>query len=476
MNQLQDIAQKNTVNSLKLFNTLGDDKEEFSPINTDGPVRMYNCGPTVYDYQHIGNLRAYVFVDVLRRTLEVNGYEVRQIMNITDVGHLVSDGDTGQDKMSKGLEKAGMPITIDNMKKLGEKYASIFKSDLVELNIKKPNHFPEASEHVQEDIAFVQLLEDNGFTYETDDGLYFDTSKLDDYGKLAGGIEPDENTESRVSNDQKRNPRDFAVWKFDNELGWDSPWGQGFPGWHIECSVMAREYLGDYFDIHTGGIDHIPVHHTNEIAQTKGACDTDMAKYWLHNDFMTIDKEKISKSIGNTIYLKTIADKGFSPLAYRYHLLGAHYRSEIDFSWESLESAENSLHRLYRVVRDSEPESGSVHKEYAEQFINALNDDLNTPQALAVMWEMVRNEDINDNDKAATLTAFDEVLGLGLATPPRYEIPEDIKELADKRRQARENEDYDKADKLREEIKRKGFQIEDTEAGQRIVPKGESKE
>jgi cysteinyl-tRNA synthetase len=462
------------ITALRLYNTMGKEKQEFTPLE-DERVRMYNCGPTVYDYQHIGNLRAYVFVDVLRRTLEVNGYEVTQIMNITDVGHLVSDGDTGEDKMSKGLEKEGLPVSLENMKRLGEKYAKIFKSDLAALNIKRPDKFPKASDHIDEDIAFVQLLESNGYTYETSDGLYFDTSQLDDYGKLAGGIAPEEDTESRVENNEKRNPRDFAVWKFDNKLGWNSPWGQGFPGWHIECSVMAREYLGDFFDIHTGGIDHIPVHHTNEIAQTQGACETEMANFWLHNDFMTIDEEKISKSIGNTLYLKSVEEKGFSPLAYRYLLLGAHYRSEVDFSWKSIESAQNSLDRLYRVVRDADPESGVVHDQYMTQFMNAINDDLNTPQALAVMWEMVRDEDVNQADKATTLIAFDEVLGLNLDAPPSYEIPEDVKALAKKRRLARENKDYDKADTLREKIKEKGFQVEDTDAGQRIVPNGESK-
>lgn len=471
MNTNKSDAQNYEINidaPLRLYNTMGNEKQEFRPLE-DEHVRMYNCGPTVYDYQHIGNLRAYVFVDVLRRTLEVNGYEVTQIMNITDVGHLVSDGDTGEDKMSKGLEKEGLPVSLDNMKKLGEKYAKIFKSDLAALNIKRPDKFSKASDHIEEDIAFVQLLESNGYTYETSDGIYFDTSQLGDYGKLAGGIAPQEDTQSRVVNDQKRNPRDFAVWKFDNKVGWSSPWGQGFPGWHIECSVMAREYLGDFFDIHTGGIDHIPVHHTNEMAQTEGACDTEMANFWLHNDFMTIDEEKISKSIGNTLYLKSIEEKGFSPLAYRYLLLGAHYRSEVDFSWESIESAQNSLDRLYRVVRDADPESGVVHDQYTSEFMNTINDDLNTPQALAVMWEMVRDEDIDQDDKAATLIAFDRVLGLNLASPPSYEIPEDVKKLAKKRRLARENEDYEKADELRKKIKEKGFQVEDTDAGQRIV-------
>lgn len=465
------ITKTDNTPPLELFNTKTRTKEVFTPVEDDGVVKMYNCGPTVYDYQHIGNLRAYVFVDVLRRTLEVNGFDVKQIMNITDVGHLVSDGDTGEDKMSKGLEKEGLPVSLENMKKLGEKYAKIFKSDLAALNIKRPNKFPKASEHIDEDIAFVQLLDSNGYTYETSDGLYFDTQKLDDYGKLAGGIAADEDTESRVENDEKRNSRDFAVWKFDNQLGWQSPWGQGFPGWHIECSVMAREYLGDYFDIHTGGIDHIPVHHTNEMAQTQGACDTEMANFWLHNDFMTIDEEKISKSIGNTLYLKNIEDKGFSPLAYRYLLLGAHYRSEVNFSWESIESAQNSLERLYRVVRKADADNGSIHKNSAQQFMKAINDDLNTPQALAAMWEMVRDETIHDNDKAATLIAFDDILGLDLNTPPTYEIPDNVKTLAKKRRLARDNEDYDKADALREKIKAEGYVVEDTDAGQRILPK-----
>ncbi len=455
---------------LRLYNTMSREKEVFTPIDESKPVRMYNCGPTVYDFQHIGNLRAYVFVDVLRRTLEINGFTVKQIINITDVGHLVSDGDVGEDKMTKGLKKEGLPVTLASMKELGEKYAQIFKEDLDKLNIKQPDRFPKASEHVDEDIAFIETLEEKEVVYETEDGLYFDTSKLEDYGKLAGGISSDEDIQQRVENEQKRNPRDFALWKFDDELGWSSPWGQGFPGWHIECSVMSKEYLGDSFDIHTGGIDHIPVHHTNEIAQSETATGQTMAKYWLHNDFMTIKEEKISKSIGNTIYLRTIEKEGFSPLAYRYHLLSARYRTKMNFSWEALTSAENALRRLYEFMRTNEAESGGVDEEYKDEFIAAINDDLNTPKALSVLWDLIGDLSIEDKDKAATLLFFDSVLGLDLANPPEINIPAEVQKLAQERKDARKNENFEKADKLRDKIKNKGYTIKDTDEGFRLLP------
>jgi len=453
---------------LRLFNTMTRSKEIFSPQDEDQPVRMYNCGPTVYDYQHIGNLRAYIFVDILRRTLEANGYSVTQVINITDVGHLVSDGDTGADKMTKGLEAADLPITLSAMQELGEKYAKLFKADLKELNVTEPEYFPKASEHIDEDIALIEILETKGFTYEIDDGVYFNTDQLSDYGKLAGGLSDD--TRERVDNKEKRNPRDFALWKFDNRLGWKSPWGQGFPGWHIECSVMSMQYLGESFDIHTGGIDHIPVHHSNEIAQSEAATGQPMANFWLHNDFITIEDEKISKSIGNTLYLKTLKKHGYAPLAYRYLLLSARYRTKMNFSFEALDGAGSALARLYTFMRRANSAQGDVLADYVSDFMAALNNDLNTPVALAVMWELFDDDNSDDNDKAATIALFDQVLGLDLASPPIIDIPESVKKLVDRREKARENQDFEAADELRQEIAEAGFSVQDTDDGAEIIP------
>ena len=430
---------------------------------------MYNCGPTVYDFQHIGNLRAYVFADVLRRTLETNGYDVTQVINITDVGHLVSDGDTGEDKMTKGLEKEDLPITLEAMAKLGDKYADIFKADLKKLNITTPEYFPKASEHIAEDIALVERLAEKGVTYKTDDGIYFDTEKIQNYGKLIAGDVSSDDRQERVKNEQKKNSRDFALWKFDNKLGWESPWGQGFPGWHIECSVMSMQYLGESFDIHTGGIDHIPVHHTNEIAQSETASGEEMAQFWLHNDFISIADEKISKSIGNTLYLKDIIQRGIHPLAYRYLLLGARYRTKMNFSWDALEAASAALKKLWRFMREHSHNDGDISKKHAAAFMEAINDDLNTAKALSVVWETLDDEDISSADKAASLSAYNEILALNLTSPPETKIPDEVKELAEKRQQARENGDYDEADKLRDIINKKGFQLNDSDDGTQIT-------
>lgn len=455
---------------LQLYNTMTRTTEVFESLSSDNTVGMYNCGPTVYDYQHIGNLRAYVFADILRRTLEANGFTVKQIINITDVGHLVSDGDTGQDKMTKGLKREGLPVSLAGMKKLGEKYTAIFKEDLDKLNIKKPTAFPKASAYIKEDIALIEILENKGFTYKTDDGVYFNTSLLDDYGKLTGGQLKDDDQEHRVRNDQKQNPRDFALWKFDNKLGWNSPWGQGFPGWHIECSVMSMQHLGESFDIHTGGIDHINVHHTNEIAQSEAATGQEMARFWLHNNFINIEDEKISKSIGNTIFLSDFKKQGYSPLAYRYLLLSARYRTKMDFSWESVDSSNTALNKLYTFMREHDYTTGEKLTKYWEHFMVAMNDDLNTPQAVALIWQLLDDENVSNVDKAATIAAFDEVLGLNLASPPTIRIPDEIKKLASDREEARKNENFERADKLRLDIENQGWQIKDNDDGYTIIP------
>lgn len=470
---------------LVLANTLSGKTEEFAPLKPP-EVRMYNCGPTVYDTQHIGNLRAYVFTDTLRRVLEYNGYTVQQVMNITDVGHLTSDADEGEDKMTAGLKREGMAVTLANMQKLGERYTDVFKEDLKQLNIKPPHTFSRASEHIPEQIALLETLEEKGYTYSTSDGVYFDTSRFPDYGKL-GDIDIEALKEGARTdvNKEKRNPADFALWKLDEKLGWDSPWGKGFPGWHLECSAMSMKYLGKSFDIHTGGIDHIGVHHNNEIAQSEAATGKPFARFWLHNAFLLIEGRKIAKSVGNTVYLYQIADRGYSPLAFRYWLLSAHYRSPMNFTWEALEAAHTALRRLLsHFVEELGTETGTVNAAAQERFHAAINDDLNTPEAIAVLWEVVKSTDISKADKRATLLDFNDVLGLGLSRADKNmldiiagkqkrlsidEVPDEIQKLAEKRETARTEQDFETADKLRDELAEAGYTIEDTPEGPKFV-------
>lgn len=374
---------------------------------------MYHCGPTVYNYVHIGNLRSYVFADILRRAAEYTGLNVVQVVNITDIGHLTSDADTGDDKMVKGLKREGLPLTLRGLKELSDKYEAAFKEDLGKLNIKTPHHFPRATEYLEAEIALVQKLEEKGFAYKLDDGIYFDTGKLPDYGKL-GGLTPIAEAQARIDAD-KKSPRDFVLWKFsaDDRLGFESPWGKGFPGWHIECSAMSEKLLGQPFDIHTGGVDHIPVHHNNEIAQSEAAYDRPLANFWLHNEFINVSGGKMAKSEDNFITLKSLEEKGFSPLAYRYFLLMAHYRTPVTFSWEALEAAQNAFNKIKKQVA-SLPDGGQVNEEYQKQFVDKIENDLNTPQALALLWTMMKDKDLSPEDKKATAQNFCKVYGLGL--------------------------------------------------------------
>jgi len=384
-----------------------------------GLVRMYHCGPTVYGVQHIGNLSMFVFTDILRRTLEYSGLMVRQVINLTDFGHLTSDADEGEDKMAKGLKNEGLSPTLENMRTLAHKYGDIFLADIKRLNIKTDGTvFPYASEYVSDQISLIEALEEKGFTYKTSDGIYFDISKCLEYGKLGGLSKSD--TQARVSvNPEKRSSRDFALWKFNQELGFASAWGQGFPGWHIECSAMIIKILGEQIDIHTGGIEHIPVHHNNEIAQSEAVTGKDpFSQFWLHRAHLQISGEKIAKSEGNVVYLSEIINKGFSPLAYRYFLFLAHYRTPVNFSWEALEAASNALQRLYKIVDAWRPQAGgTIDESYKAKFREKLDNDLNTPQAVAVVWGLVKDSQVSPEDKLATIRDFDKVLGLGLASP-----------------------------------------------------------
>lgn len=457
-----------------LYNTLTDKKEEFKPL-TPGEVKMYNCGPTVYNYAHIGNLRAYVFADVLRRTLEWNGYKVKQVMNITDIGHLTSDADDGEDKMTKGLKREGMPITLSAMKELGEKYTKAFLEDLKELNIKEPNGLPRASDNIPEDIEIIKLLLQKNFAYKTNDGIYFDTAKFKGYGKLGNINLTGQKEGARVAiNSEKHNPADFTLWKFSTgEMGFDGQeLGRGFPGWHIECSAMSRKYLGQPFDIHTGGIDHIPVHHNNEIAQSEAAFGAPLANYWMHNEHLNIAGGKMAKSGENFLTIRTIAEKGFNPLAYRYYLLGANYQTPMIFSWEAVEASQNALVRLSASLAKM-PEGGKVITEYEKKFGEAINDNLNTPDGLAGLWELLRDEKISLADKLATVLKFDEVLGLNLSEliskkSQPIEISPNIATLIKERESARLAKNWKKSDELRQEIKKLGFDVSDTETGSKL--------
>lgn len=469
---------------LYLTNTLSNEKEVFAPLRASRQVQMYNCGPTVYDQQHIGNFRSFVFADILKRTLLYNNYPVRQVINITDVGHLTSDADEGEDKLEKKAREEKVKA-----KDIAKKVTAQFLADLEKLNIKTEHiTFTKATEYIGEQIALVTTLEEKGYTYKIDDGIYFDTSQFPAYGKL-GNIRVDKLKEgARVeANPQKRNPTDFALWKFSPKDGerqqeWDSPWGKGFPGWHLECTAMVFAELGKQIDIHTGGIDHIPVHHNNEIAQAEASTGrSPYVKYWLHNAFITIEGQKISKSIGNTIYIQNLIDRGFNPLGYRYLLLTAHYRSPVNFTWGALDGAQAALTRLHRIfIEDLGEHNGTIAPTYQQSFHTAINDDLDTPKAIATLWELIRDENIDIQDKRATLVNFDKVLGIGLLEGSRRlkdmlrseekrlsvtEAPTSVQKLLTEREEARKDKRWEDADAFRAKIERLGYSIEDTEKG-----------
>lgn len=454
---------------IKLYNTLTRKKEKFVPLES-GTISMYNCGPTVYDYAHIGNLRSYVFADVLRRMFEYNELEVKQVINITDVGHLTSDEDEGEDKLEESARRAEK-----NAQEIAVFYADAFLKDLEALDVDiKSITFPKATVHIVEQIELIKTLEDKGFTYQTSDGVYFDTSKLSDYGKLARldieGLKAGARVETTG---EKKNITDFALWKFSKsgekrQQEWESPWGAGFPGWHLECSAMSMKYLGEHFDVHTGGIDHIPVHHTNEIAQSESATGKPFVNYWLHNEFINIDGEKMSKSLGNIITLTDVAKRDFSPLAYRYWLLTAHYKTLVNFTWEALAGAQTALDKLYNHFLEYGDEVGEVNGEYKTKFTEYINDDLNTPKAIALLWELAKDGAVSEADKKATILDFDRVLGLGFAEVKPEEVPKEILKLVEEREVARESKDWEKSDVLRDEIHKKEFEVLDTDDGPRV--------
>ena len=464
------------MSDLYLYNTLTRKKELFKPLH-DNEVRMYTCGPTVYNYAHIGNLRTYIFEDILRRVLEYNGFTVKHVENITDVGHLTDDADQGEDKVEKMAREKKMTAW-----EIAEFFTKKFQEDIKQLNIKEPHIWCKATDHIADQIETIKKIEKAGYTYRTSDGIYFDTSKLENYGELARLDSTKLKAGARVAMGEKKNPTDFALWKFSpqdkkRQMEWDSPWGKGFPGWHIECSTMSTKYLGVPFDIHCGGIDHIPVHHTNEIAQTWAAEGKKMANFWLHGEFLVIDEQRMGKSAGNFITLQTLIDKGYHPLAYRYFVLNAHYRQKLNFSWEGLDFAQHSLNNLYKSLAQLPEPISEGCGQFEEKFLKAINDDLNTPQALAVMWEMLKSSNCSPEQKVHSLFKFDEVLGLKLKDKfqelknKTANIPEQIKELLKTRQQARQNKQWELADKIRDEINALGYIVEDTPEGQQIKPK-----
>jgi cysteinyl-tRNA synthetase len=468
------------------FNTLTRKKEIFEPLKKDY-VRMYNCGPTVYDYIHIGNLRAFVFADTIRRTLLLNGYKVMQVVNITDIGHLTSDGDEGDDKMTLALKREGKELTLEAMYALASRYTESFLENLDALNIKRPNVLPRASEHVQPDIALIETLMQKEYAYRTSDGVYFDTSRFAEYGKLGGIDLKGQKSGARIEvNPEKRNPHDFALWKKNDELGWESPWGRGFPGWHIECSAMAMEYLGKEIDIHTGGIDLVGTHHNNEIAQSEAATNKQFARYWMHNEFINIEGVKISKSLKNTISLKQLVEHGYNPLAYRYWLLTGHYRTKMNFSFTALDASAKALSRLHSLFAESliSAKGGSVDSEYAEKMLLAINDDLDTPKVVALLWELAKDASIANDVKRATILHFDKVLGIGFLNLIKSgsssvkldirevevkDLPENVRILLDEREEARNQKDWDRADLLRDKIKKFGYEVKDSSDGPKVT-------
>ncbi|MBP7998584.1 MAG: cysteine--tRNA ligase [Chloroflexi bacterium] len=467
--------------SLKLYNTMTRSVDLFTPITAD-EVGLYTCGFTVYNFAHIGNLRTYIFEDLLRRTLTFFGYRVKHVMNVTDVGHLVSDADEGEDKMAVGMRRTGKSAW-----EMAAIYWQAFKNDMERLNLLEPDIWCKATDHIPEQISLIETLEAKGYTYTIDDGVYFDTTKLDDYGKLARLDVAGLQAGSRIEMGGKRQLTDFALWKFSprqqkRDMEWDSPWGVGFPGWHIECSAMAVKYLGEHFDIHCGGIDHIPVHHTNEIAQTESATGRKpWVNWWMHGEFLVLSEEgetegvKMSKSKDNFLTLEYLIEKGYDPLAYRYFCLNGHYRSPLTFSWGGLDAAANAFarlkHHILELQSHAQPQA-PLNQPHLNLFQAAIADDLNMPRALAALWGLLRDTAVSPASKYATLLIMDTVLGFNMATlqPDAAPIPAEVMALVEKRAAARQARQWSYADELRQQLTALGYTVEDTPTGPKIKP------
>ena len=461
--------------ALKLYNTLTRKKEIFKPIKKDS-VSFYYCGPTVYWTQHIGVMFGSVCADLINRTLQYLNYKVKSVRNYTDVGHLTSDQDEGQDK----IEKAAQREKLDPQK-IADKYIKIFEQDVKDLNILEPSIKPKATEYIQEMIEMTQTLLNKKYAYQTDLAIYFDISKAKNYTQLSGQKIEDKIEgagKGDVTDPQKKHPADFALWFFKagihkNALQtWPSPWGQGFPGWHIECSTMSKKNLGNTIDIHMGGIEHIPVHHTNEIAQSESANEVKFVNYWIHNGHLLVDNKKMSKSLGNVYSLTDVKNKGFNPLALRFLFLQTHYRSSQNFTWEIIKSAQKGLDNLYDQINKLGNKLGKIDKKYKDEFIDKISNDFNIPQALALTQQLLKS-DLSNENKLATILDFDKILGLNLGEIKKDKIliPDEIKDLVEQREKARKDEKWKEADKIRKEIEKKGYQIEDTTKHSKVRPR-----
>jgi cysteinyl-tRNA synthetase len=480
-------TKKQQMPPLSFHNTLSGKLELFEPLSKR-EVKMYNCGPTVYDQVHVGNLRVYILADLLRRIILTWSYKLKQVINITDVGHLVSDADEGEDKIELGAKRTGKTA-----QEIAREITALFFEDLDALGVDRAHiQFPRATEYIPEQIALIQTLEQKGYAYRTSDGMYFDTAKFAPYGKLGNinlkGLQEGARVEE---NHEKKSPHDFALWKFSRpdekrQQEWSSAWGVGFPGWHIECTAMIFKLLGKQIDIHTGGIDHIPVHHQNEIAQAEAATGKQYVRYWLHGEFITIEGRKISKSLGNTIYLHNITDRGFNPRSLRYWFLTGHYRSPMNFTWDALEAADTALKRLEKLYLElrtnknsstqQNPENNSF-EHFAKRFYEAIGNDLDTPKALALVWDMTKDTSLSTKQKLQALELADKVLGLGLidAKPMQKltvmkesDLPDEVQQLAKEREIARNEKDFEKSDELRNKLHKLGYEVQDSHDGQKI--------
>ena len=470
-----DFFRKKENKPIFLYNTLSKQKEELRPIKK-GRIGMYTCGPTVYGFPHLGNLRTYVFEDILKRVLEYDGYKVKHIMNITDVGHLTNDRDMGEDKVEKEAKKEGKTAW-----EISIFYTEAFKKDLKSLNIIYPDVFCKATDNIKEQIDLILKLEEKGFTYKTSDGIYFDTSKVSDYTKLSGQNLEFLKEGARVeTNEEKKNSTDFALWKFSpknaiRQMEWQSPWGIGFPGWHIECSAMSIKYLGEHFDIHCGATDHINIHHTNEIAQTESATGIKpWVNYWIHGAFLNMSGgRKMAKSSGDIVTLENIfIEKGINPIAYRFATLSTHYRKPMEWSDEMAIPAKNGLENLYSKISNLGKKIGKINTEWKDKFLSSIDDDLNMPQAMAVLNEMLKS-DLEPANKLATALDFDKVLGLSLNSEickkgKNEKIPIEIQNILDDRENARKSKDFKKSDELRNKLLNLGYEVKDTAEGQKI--------
>lgn len=445
--------------SLRLFNTLTRKKEIFRPARGK-LVRFYACGPTVYQRAHIGNLRTYINEDILKRVLMLSGYRVKHVMNITDVGHLESDADTGEDKIEKEARRQRKSAWD-----IAREYEAVFKKDLESLNILPPDIFPRATEHISEQIKLIQRLEQRGFTYQTSDGIYFNTSRFKKYGALVKEKLKGLRAGARIKLGEKKNPTDFALWKFSpqdkkRQMEWRSPWGVGFPGWHIECSAMSIKYLGMPIDIHAGGVDHIHPHHTNEIAQSEGAFGKKFVNFWLHSEFLKLGKTRMGKSEGNAITLDTLEKKGFEALDFRYLVLTAHYRSPLSFSWRSLEAARMARRKLKEAAMRAKKSKARSSAAFEKEFLQALNNDLDTPRALAFTWKKARD--------ARAFKLAEKIFGSNLDKAEKISISSEVKLLLRERESLRKKKQWSEADKIREKILKLGFGVEDTPDGPKV--------